>query len=197
MAGPEDVIKMGELGLSAHMSQYWMIMDEGFWKFYLPYLGPERAYNETYPHKSLFEAGVNVTVASDWVTSEPDLMLAIYSGMKRIMPFRIYQEMYGSDDNYRYVTDSDVELRENDISYLPPARERVSLEEMVEAATINGANANFLENEVGSIEVGKRADIVVLSENLFNIDTEEIPNVRIEMTFFEGNLVYEIGPMAE
>jgi predicted amidohydrolase YtcJ len=190
LAKPEDVTKMGELGLSAHMSQYWMVMDKRFWDFYLPYLGPERAYNETYPHKSLFDAGVNVTVGSDWPTSEPDFMIAIYSGMKRIMPFRIYKELHGDDDNYRYVTDPDAELRKNDISYLPPASERVSLEEMLEAATINGAYANFLEDEVGSIEVGKKADIVVLSKNLFSIDTEEIPNVEIEMTFFEGKRVY-------
>jgi len=60
----------------------------------------------------------------------------------------------------------------------------------VEAATINGAYANFLENEVGSIEVGKKADMVVLSENLFKIETEEIANVEIKMTFFEGKRVY-------
>jgi predicted amidohydrolase YtcJ len=57
---------------------------------------------------------------------------------------------------------------------------------MFEAATINGAHASFLEDEVESITVGKKADIVVLSENLFEIDTDEIPNVEIEMTFFEG-----------
>jgi len=190
MARPEDVIKMGELGIQALMSQYWMIMDERFWDFYLPYLGPERAYYETYPHKSLFDAGVNVTVGSDWPTSEPDFMFAIYSGMKRIMPSRIYKQRHGSDDNFRYVTDQDAELKKYDISYLPPASECVSLEQMLEAATINGAHANFLEDEVGSIEVGKKADIVVLSKNLFKIDTEDIPNVEIEMTFFEGKRVH-------
>ena len=190
MATPEDVKRMGELGLGAHMSQYWMSIDGAFWKFYLPYLGPGRAYNQTYPHKSLFDAGVNVTVSSDFVTSEPDVMFAIYSGMTRILPHRIYQERYGSDDNSRYVTDPKVELRENDVGHIPPAGERVSLEQMLRAATINGAYANFLENEVGSLEVGKKADIVVLSKNLFEIDTDEIPSVEIEMTFFEGTRVH-------
>ena len=161
MVRPEDVIRMGELGISAHMSPYWMIMDEGFDNFYLPYLGP-RAYN-TYPHKSLFDAGVNVTVASDFITSEPDLMSAIYSGMER-------SSVGGAK--------------------LKPVSESVSLEEMLRAATINGAYANFLEDEVGSLKVGKKADIVVLSKNLFEIDTEEIPNVEIEMTFFEGKRVH-------
>jgi len=190
LASPEDVKKMGELGLGAHMSQSWMVMDEYYWDFYLPYLGIERANNETYPHKSLFDAGVNVTAASDWTTSEPDVMFAIYSGMKRILPIRKYMEWYGYDATYRYVTNPDAKLRKNDMSYLPPASECVSLEEMLEAVTINGAHANFLEDEVGSIGVGKKADIVVLSKNLFKIDTEEIPNVEIEMTFFEGKRVY-------
>jgi predicted amidohydrolase YtcJ len=65
-----------------------------------------------------------------------------------------------------------------------------NLKEMLKAATINGAYANFLENEVGSLTVGKKADIVVLSENLFEINPEDIPNVEIEMTFFEGRRVY-------
>ncbi len=66
----------------------------------------------------------------------------------------------------------------------------VTLDQMIRAVTINGAHANFLEDEVGSIEVGKKADIVVLSKNLFEINTEEIPDVEIEMTFFEGKRVY-------
>jgi len=187
---PEDIKKMGELGLSAHMSQYWMVIDDYYWDFYMPYLGSERANNDTYPHKSLFDAGVNVTVASDFNVSEPDVMYAIYTGMKRILPLRKYMEWYGYDATYRYITNPDTELRKYDLSYLPPASECVSLEEMLEAATINGAYANFLENEVGSIEVGKKADMVVLSENLFKIETEEIANVEIKMTFFEGKRVY-------
>jgi hypothetical protein len=141
MARPKDVKRMGELGISAHMSPYWMIMDEGFDNFYLPYLGSERA-NNTYPHKSLFDAGVNVTVASDFITSEPDLMTAIYRGMER-----------SSESGAK----------------LSPVSERVSFEEMLRAATINGAIANFIEDEVGSLKVGKKADIVVLSKNLFEI----------------------------
>ena len=70
----------------------------------------------------------------------------------------------------------------------------VNLEEMIKAATINGASANFLEDEIGSLEIGKKADIIVLSQNLFEIQPNEIPNVDILMTFFEGDLVYEMKP---
>ncbi|MDM8530901.1 amidohydrolase [Anaerolineales bacterium HSG25] len=162
MIRPEDVVRMGESGVSAHMSQTWMVVNEDYESVYLPYLGENRA-NNTYSQKSMFDAGVNVTVASDLPTSEPDVMSAIYSGITR--------SNLGGEQ-------------------LPPASECVSLEQMLKAATINGAYGNFLDDEVGSIEVGKKADIVVLSENLFEINTEEIPNVGIEMTFFEGKRVY-------
>jgi len=187
MAKPRDVKRMGDLGVGAHMSPYWMTIDEHFWSFYLPYLGPGRASN-TYPHKSLFDNGVNVTVASDLPTSQPDIMFAIFSGMERILPYEKYREWYGWRTRYR--SDWDDELRNGDIGHLPPRSECVSLEQMLRAATINGAHANFLEDQVGSLEVGKKADIVVLSKNLFEIETDDIPSVEIEMTFFEGKMVH-------
>ncbi len=160
---PEDIIRMGELDVSALICQYWMVENETYWDVYLPALGEERA-NNTYPIKSMLDANVNVTVASDWPTSEPKPILAIYNGITR----------------------SDVGGEQ-----LPPVNESFNLEQMLDAATINGSYANFLENEIGSIEVGKKADIIVLSENLFEISTENIPNVEIEMTFFEGKIVYD------
>jgi predicted amidohydrolase YtcJ len=69
-------------------------------------------------------------------------------------------------------------------------QERMTLEDMIACFTINGAYANFIENETGSIEVGKKADLVVLKRNLFDIPTEEIGDVNVLMTMFEGQVVY-------
>lgn len=136
-------------------------MFETYNDYYLPYLGAERA-NNSYPLRDMFDADINVTIVSDLPTSQPNIMAAIYNGMTRSNP--------GEEQ-------------------LPPANQTVSLERMLRAATINGAYANFLEDEVGSIAVGKSADVVVLSQNLFEIEIEEIPNVEVEMTFFEGQRV--------
>jgi predicted amidohydrolase YtcJ len=46
-----------------------------------------------------------------------------------------------------------------------------------------------MEDETGSIEVGKKADLVVLEQNLFDIPTEEIGDVKVLMTMFEGKAV--------
>ena len=61
---------------------------------------------------------------------------------------------------------------------------------MIAAYTINGAHANFVENETGSIEVGKKADMVVLERNLFEIPESEIADTQVLMTIFEGRAVY-------
>ncbi len=60
----------------------------------------------------------------------------------------------------------------------------------VAAYTINGAYQMRLENEQGSIEVGKRADLIVLDRNLFEIRASEISDAKVTMTIFDGRTVY-------
>ncbi len=190
LARAEDIQRISKLGVSIHTSPYWINIDDYFWKLNLPYLGHERAFNQQYPLKSLFEAGVNVTVASDFWVTEPDPMAAIYCGMSRLMPQTIFDQDYGANPSYRRVSESNVGLGPGDLGVLPPLEERASLEDMIVASTMNGAYANFLDGEIGSIEVGKLADLVVLEQNLFDIDVEQIPLTKTVMTFFEGQQVY-------
>ena len=68
--------------------------------------------------------------------------------------------------------------------------ERVSLATMIDAYTINGAWLMHQEDRVGSIEVGKRADIVVLDRNLFNIPVTQISETSVLFTLLDGVAVY-------
>jgi predicted amidohydrolase YtcJ len=68
--------------------------------------------------------------------------------------------------------------------------QRLTLPEVIAAYTINGAYANFMDRESGSLEVGKRADFVMLDRNLFEIDPEEIHAVRILWTMLDGREVF-------
>jgi hypothetical protein len=118
-------------------------------------------------------------------------MRAIYSSLTRRLPKRIFDDSLAQLPGYRWVSDPDIKLEKGYIGSLPPAGERINLEETLRAATINGAYANFLEEDLGSLAVGKLADLVVLDHNLFEIDVEDIPETRVIMTVFEGRIVYD------
>ncbi len=163
LATQADVTRMGQLGMGAHMSPYWHVKDDDVNT--QNYLGSDRANNQQYPHKSLFDAGVFVTCASDYSVSQPDPGLAIFRGMTR-----------------KENTSADA---------LGPSNEKVSLEEMIESMTINGAYSNFLESDLGSIEVGKLADITVIDRDLFATAVENIKDLNVLMTLFEGEIVFK------
>jgi len=193
MAKPEDIQRMADLDISVHTSPYWMMIDDYFWKLSIPYLGRQRAFEGQYPCNSLLEAGINMTVASDFFVTEPDPIEAIYSGITRLMPKTGFDKTYAVKSGYRWASDPNADLNKGDLGVLPPLEECACLEDMLTASTLNGAHANFLDGELGSIRVGKLADLVVLDQNLFEIDIDAIPKTRIVMTLFEGEVVYSGG----
>ena len=62
--------------------------------------------------------------------------------------------------------------------------------ETVEAYTMGSAYAEFQEKEKGSITVGKLADLVLLSDDIFTIDPLKIRDVKVLKTFVGGKLIY-------
>jgi hypothetical protein len=66
----------------------------------------------------------------------------------------------------------------------------LTLQEVLEAYTINGAYALRQDDVTGSLEVGKLADMVVLERNLFEVPPSQISRVRVLRTFVEGEEVY-------
>jgi len=70
------------------------------------------------------------------------------------------------------------------------AEESLTVEEALKTYTLNAAYASFDENKKGTIEVGKFADVTVLSDDLLNIPAEEIKSVKVEMTIVDGKIVY-------
>ena len=190
MVAPEDIKRMADLDVTALVAPYWSSIDDYFWDLYVPFLGEERAFNQQYPLKSFFTAGVNVAIHSDFSVSEPDFMWAFYGALMRRLPKKAYDRQFAGKPGYRWVTDEGARLEKGDIASLPPMEERMSLEEALRASTINGAYANGLDQELGSVKVGKLADLVVLDRNLFEIDVEQIPETKVVMTVFEGRIVH-------
>lgn len=63
-------------------------------------------------------------------------------------------------------------------------------EEAIKGMTIWAAKADFLEKEVGSIEVGKKADFIILDKDLMKVDEKDILNTRVISTYIGGKKVY-------
>jgi len=71
------------------------------------------------------------------------------------------------------------------------SKNRISVEQAVLAYTLGSAYAEFQEKVKGSIEVGKLADFVILSEDIFAIDRTKIRNARVETTILNGKVIYQ------
>jgi predicted amidohydrolase YtcJ len=71
----------------------------------------------------------------------------------------------------------------------PPENERLSVEDMIRGYTLNGAAQLGMENDLGSIEVGKVADLVVLDRNLFETLPGQIKSARPTAVMMEGKLI--------
>ncbi len=69
--------------------------------------------------------------------------------------------------------------------------EKISVEEAVRGYTTGGAFAEFAENEKGTIEAGKLADLVVLDKDLFALPPDRLRDARVIMTVVGGKVVYE------
>ena len=163
---PADIPRMAALDVIGVPQPFWFVKGDYFHNLEAKYLGLDRAERE-YPMKSLKDAGVLLAGASDYPVQVPSPpLMGIMLGVTRCEP------------------------GETDPGEILGPEERMALEEMIECFTINGARANFLEAETGSIEVGKKADMVVLEKNLFEIPETDIADAKVVMTLFEGNTVY-------
>ncbi len=120
-----------------------------------------------WPTRTLLDSGAQIATGSDWPAAVPDQNPWV--GVEAL------------------VTRKDP--RNQTPGSLWP-EEAVRLDEAVRIYTINGARALRLEQQTGSIEVGKSAEIIVLDRNLFEVPIEDVGDASVRMTFFEGKLVY-------
>jgi len=175
LVAPEDIPRLAALGVVGLPQPFWFMKDDYYWNLQLPYLGKERADTE-YPMQSLIDAGVVMASGSDFPVTVPNNpLVGIQIGVTRAFP--------GEH------SDPSINLAHGEWGVLWP-EERANLTDMIASFTINGAYANFLENETGSLETGKLADVVVLDRNLFEIPVTEISKASVLLTLFEGKEVY-------
>jgi len=69
--------------------------------------------------------------------------------------------------------------------------EAVSLETILNSYTKEAAYGIFLDEKIGSLEIGKLADIIVLDRNLFEIPKHQIHETLVDVTIFNGRIIHE------
>jgi len=79
-----------------------------------------------------------------------------------------------------------------DAPVLGSTEERITLDEALHANTLNAARQLRLDHLVGSIEPGKRADLVVLADNLFDVEPHCIASTRVDMTMMNGRFTHSV-----
>jgi len=158
---PELIRRFAASRVIAAMQPYHAI-DDGRWAE--KKIGSERA-RWTYPIRSLLDAGAIVTFGSDWSVAPLDPILGVYAAVTR-------RTLDGKRPD----------------GWIP--EEKISVGEALRCYTANNAWAMFAEHEVGRIAPGMLADVVVLSEDLFTIAPERIGDVQVDVTIFDGKIIY-------
>ena len=163
---PTDIPRFRTLGVVANFEPFWANGDEYLTVLAEPALGPARS-RWLYPIGSLARAGAVVSAGSDWSVSSLAPLDGIEVAITRRAP---------SDHS------AEGPWRPEEVVDLPTA---------IAMYTINAAYANRQEEETGSVEVGKLADLVVLEKNLFDVAPGDIHAVRVMRTILEGRTVFE------
>jgi hypothetical protein len=129
-------------------------------------LGPDRYYGYGYqPMGSLLDLGVRVVMSADMPTAPLNPFLQMTCAITRSNP--------GEEES------------------LPPESEQMTLEQAIRAYTLDAAYMLRWEDIIGSLEVGKRADLIVLDRNPFEITPDEIAETNVLATMMNGVVVHE------
>jgi len=158
----EDIKRFKEIGVIASVQPYHCI-DDGVWAE--KRIGPERI-KTTHAYKSLLNNGAVVAFGTDWPVAPLNPLYGIYATVTR-------QTVDGK----------------NPAGWIHG--EKISVQDAIKCYTLYAAFASYEEKIKGSIEVGKLADFVVLSEDILSIDPVKIKDVVVEMTVFNGEVVFE------
>ncbi|MCU0335483.1 MAG: amidohydrolase [Chitinophagaceae bacterium] len=161
---PADVLRFASLGVLASMEP--IHADPGTVAVWEKAVGPKRLPG-AFQWKNMLEKKITLVYSSDWpaaISLSP--IRGIHVAVNRQTP-----------DGY------------------PPGgwvpAQRISVAEAMKAYTWGGAYASFREHELGKLQPGYLADMIVLDQDVFRIDPSRIHSVKVDMTIFNGRPVYQ------
>jgi len=169
---PDDIPRFKELNATYDSSGQWFALDPYTGGITPTRLGPKRA-SEVFPIRKILDTGANVSMGSDFpaaaYTADYRPLNAITQAVTRQMLGRPDMPILGSEDM------------------------RLSVAEAIRANTYGGAYGAAVEDRIGSLEVGKLADLIVLDQNLFEIDPHDIYKAKVQFTMMDGVVRHRDG----
>jgi predicted amidohydrolase YtcJ len=159
---PADFGRFKALGVIANFQLLWAQDDPYVERATIPFLGPERS-RYLYPVRSLRDAGALIAAGSDWDVSSFNAFEAMEHAVTR-------------------------KHAPGDRALLP--EQAITLQQAVDAYTIDAAYALRQERTTGSLEAGKRGDLIVLDQDIFAVDVADVHATRVLATYLDGRLVY-------
>ncbi|MBX3299835.1 MAG: amidohydrolase [Acidobacteria bacterium] len=158
----QDIARFGRQKVIASMQPFHVI-DDGRWAWKRL---DEKRLKGTYAFRTLLDTGAVLAFGSDSPVAPLDPLQGIYAAVTR-----------RTLDN------------KNPSGWIP--EQKISVDEAVRAFTYGSAYAEFQENEKGSIEIGRLADLVILSDDIFVIEPVKIKDVTVLKTIVDGRVVFE------
>jgi predicted amidohydrolase YtcJ len=162
---PQDRPRFSQLGVVANCQTYWAQMEPQMEELTIPFLGRDRA-DQQYPFADLVHSGARIAMGSDWSVTTANPLEQMEVAVNRIDP----------------------ENRSN-APFLP--EQRLTLAQAVAGFTQGSAYVNHDDQESGSIQVGKRADLAVLDRNVFAEPATNLSDATVELTIASGRVVFE------
>ncbi|WP_042347038.1 amidohydrolase [Bacillus massiliigorillae] len=160
---PDDICRFEQLDVIASMQPQHLASIEK--EMYQLRLGTQRD-KFTFAVNKLKNAGAKLAFGSDFPVVSLNPLLEIYRAVTRVDSTGLAANTWNID-------------------------ERITLAEALKAYTAGSAYGSFRENELGTLEVGKFADVVVLDRNLFSIPKEELLDTKVKLTIMNGRIVFE------
>ena len=163
----QDMPRFAELDVIAQSTPLWASYDT-----YGEQFVSEDQFSRFWRYKGLEDLGVKLSFGSDFPASGAGTL-----GLSPVVQIEIGHTRQDPGDPEAPVQ--------------PRKTERLSVESLVRGFTIDAAYQMHMEDQVGSIEVGKKADLVVLDQDIFKVDAYDIHETRVLLTMMDGEVVYE------
>jgi len=162
-----DVQRFADLDVIAQSTPLWASYDVEGEAFV-----SEDQFNRYFRFNSLKQAGVKMSFGSDFPASGAGML-----GMSPVFNIEIghTRQMAGEIES----------------PIQPSETERLDIASLIRGYTLDAAWQLRMADKIGSIEVGKNADMVVLDNNLFDVDTYSIHKTEVVMTIFAGEVIYK------